>query len=131
MSGLTIRALREGVEEAIRHCTQSGEAPVAFVLHKFVDVSDEELADYLKKGERAARGEIPKNQFTMEKFRIARRWEEFKTFYWLTLAQKEPKNASFAMFNLKQGEGADREGRDGKTTVIIRLDGVGGEEGMR
>lgn len=130
---MTIAKLEEGLERCIRHCMETGEAPVAFVLHKFVDLGEEELAGYLEAGERAVRGEIPKNTGLMKRFRLARKWEEFKTFYWLSIAQKEPKNASFAMFNLKQAENGgygEKEGKAGKAALVVRLEGVGGTEGM-
>lgn len=135
MSGrVRINELEDGVDRCIRHCIETGEAPVAFVLHKFVDVSDESLAEYLARGEAAMKGKAKKDVGTMRRFRAARRWEEFKTFYWLDKAQREPKNASFAMFNLKQAENGgygEKEGKAEKVTVTLKLQGVGGEEGMK
>lgn len=131
---MTIAQMEEGLDRCIRHCTETGEAPVAYVLHKFVDLTEEELAEYLEAGERARRGEIPRTQPVMRRFRLARRWDEFKTFYWLSIAQKEPKNASFAMFNLKQAENGgygERDGKSERVTVTLKLEGVGGAEGMR
>ncbi len=131
---MTIAQLEAGVEACIAHCQETGDAPVAYVLHKFLDVTEEELAGYLERGERAMKGELPKDVGTMRRFRIARRWDEFKTFYWLGQARKDPKNASFAMFNLKQAENggyAEKEGKTEKVTVTLKLQGVGGEEGMK
>lgn len=135
MSGrMKISELEEGLDRCIRHCTDTGEAPVAFVLHKFVDIPEEELNEFLERGNRAVRGEIPKTPGVMRRFRLARRWDEFKTFYWLNIARKEPKNASFAMFNLKQAENGgygEKDAKAEKTAVTVRLEGVGGAEGMK
>ena len=131
---MSITELEKGLESCIRHCMETGEAPVAFVLHKFVDVSEGELAGFLENGERAKRGEIPNTFGVKRRFRLARKWEEFKTFYWLSIAQKEPKNASFAMFNLQQAETGgygEREGKAEKAVLVVRLEGVGGTEGMK
>lgn len=131
---MKIAELEEGIERCIRHCAETGEAPVAFVLHKFLDLPEEELAAYLEEGERAMRGELPKTAPLMRRFRAARKWDEFKTFYWLNIAQKEPKNASFAMFNLKQAENGgynEKEAKAERATLTLRLEGVGGAEGMR
>lgn len=131
---MTIAQLEEGVEKCIAHCMETGDAPVAYVLHKFLDITEEELAGYLERGKRAMKGEIPRESAMMRRFRIARRWDEFKTFYWLGMAQKDPKNASFAMFNLKQAENGgygEKEGKAEKVTVTLKLQGVGGEEGMK
>ena len=129
----TVRELSDGIDRAIQHCLTTGDAPVGFVLHKFLDIAESELARYLEEGEKLERGEIPWNAGVKGRFLAARRWDEFKTFFWLDRAQRDPKNAGFAMFNLEQSENggyAEKEAKSGKSTVVIRLDGVGGREAM-
>ncbi len=131
--GLTAKELSDGIDRCIAHCIDTGEAPVGFVLHKFVDIPEAELTRYLEEGEKMRRGELRFSRSLDTRFLAARRWDEFKTFFWLDRAQRDPKNASFAMFNLKQSENggyAEKEAKAGKSTVVIRLDGVGGREAM-
>ncbi len=133
MAGLSVRELSDGIDRCIDHCMKTGEAPVGFVLHKFVDVPEADLVRYLEEGERMRRGETKYSSGVNARFLAARRWDEFKTFFWLDRAQRDPKNASFAMFNLKQSENggyAEKESKAGKSTVVIKLDGVGGREAM-
>ncbi len=133
MSETTPRELSQGIDRCIEHCLATGEAPVSFVLHKFVEVSEEDLARYLEEGERMMRGEIKNNPSIKARFLAARRWDEFKTFFWLDRAQKDPKNASFAIFNLKQSENggyAEKDAKAGKSSIVVRLEGVGGREAM-
>ncbi len=131
--GYTVKQLGEGIDRAIDHCLVTGEAPVGFVLHKFLDIPESELARYLEEGEKLRRGEIPYSAGVKGRFLAARKWDEFKTFFWLDRAQKDPKNASFAMFNLKQTENggyAEKETKAQKSSVIIRLDGLGGKDAL-
>lgn len=114
--------LTRAVEDCIRHCLETGEPPVDYVLHGFTRAGEEDMQRFIRAGETAKRGDRIR-----ERYLAARRWEEFKTYYWLRLAQEDPKSANFAMFNLKQ-YGSDRETG---STVVVRLAGVGGEEGMR
>ena len=128
-----LKKLDEGIDRAIAHCMATGEAPVGFVLDKFLDIPESELARYLEEGEKAQRGEAPWTSGVKGRFLAARRWDEFKTFFWLDRAQKDPKNASFAMFNLKQTENggyAEKEEKGKKTPVVVRLDGVGGKDAL-
>lgn len=128
--------LMEAIDRCVEHCIESGEPPVGYVLHKFTDVPEETLGEYLEYGEAVMRGEKATGREIMGRYRAAKRWEEFKTFYWLERGQKEPKVASFAKFNLKQsGNGGyvekETAGRAEKNEVVLRIEGIGGAEAMK
>ncbi len=130
------KELEEAIDKCVAHCVETGEPPVGYVLHKFTDVPEERLQEYLEYGEAVLRGERHNGSEIMGRYRAAKRWEEFKTFYWLERGQKEPKVAAFAKFNLKQsGNGGyvekETAGKGGKNQVVVKVDGIGGEEAMR
>lgn len=130
------KELMEAIDRCVDHCLESGEPPVGYVLHKFTDVPEEMLNEFLEHGEAVMRGERRNGSEIMGRYRAAKRWEEFKTFYWLERGQKEPKAASFAKFNLKQsGNGGyvekDPAGKAEKSGVVLRIEGIGGVEAMK
>lgn len=128
--------LEEAIDRCVAHCLATGEPPVGYVLHKFTDVPEESLGEFLEHGEAVLRGERHSGSEIMGRYRAAKRWEEFKTFYWLERGQKEPKVANFAKFNLKQsGNGGyvekEPSGKGGKSEITVRLEGIGGAEAAR
>ncbi len=130
------KELAEAIDQCVAHCVETGEPPVAYVLHLFTDVPEEKLQEFLEHGEAVLRGERHTGPEIMGRYRAAKRWEEFRTFYWLERGQKEPKTADFAKFNLRQsGNGGyvDKEaaGKDGKKKVVVEVKGIGGEKAMR
>ena len=118
--------LREAVERCIDHCIRTGQAPVAFVLHQFTDVPEEMLGDYIEKGEAALRGEINRGREIMGRYQAAKRWEEFKTFFWLERERKDSKT--------ENGGYREREARtekEKKPPVTIKVEGLGGAEALK
>ena len=128
--------LEEAIDRCVAHCVESGEPPVAYVLHKYTDVPEKALREFLEHGEAVMRGERRWGHEIMGKYRAAKRWEEFRTFYWLERGQREPKAANFAKFNLKQsGNGGyvekEPSGKGDKSEITVRLEGIGGAEAAR
>lgn len=122
------------VDQCVEYCQESGEPPAGFLLHRYTDVSEERLEEYMTAGEEVLRrgGELEGDE--LSRFKAARKWREYKTFYWLDMGRREPRSVSFAALNLKQpGNGGftDREPRSGETGIRVILDGVGGAEAMR
>ena len=115
--------LREAVERCIDHCIRT--------------VPEEMLGDYIEKGEAALRGEINRGREIMGRYQAAKRWEEFKTFFWLERERKDSKTGSFARFNLMQSENGgyrEREARtekEKKPPVTIKVEGLGGAEALK
>ncbi len=133
-SGQGAAALLEAVDRCVAYCQESGEPPVGFLLHKYTDISEERLEEYIAAGEEVLRrgGELEGDGLL--RFRAARRWREYKTFYWLDMGRRDPKSTGFAVLNLKQPENGgfvEKEPRSGQGQIRVILDGVGGAEAMR
>ena len=131
------RELGEAIDRCIAHCMETGEAPVAFVLHKFTDVPEEKLEAYVERGEAVNRGEAHGGSEIMGRYRAAKRWEEFRTFFWLERERKDGKTASFARFNLMQSENGgykekeEKPGKPDKVQFTVKVDGLGGVEALK
>lgn len=129
--------LQEAVDKCIDHCMKTGQAPVGFVLHQFTDVPEELLGEFIEKGEAVLRGEASSGKEIMGRYRAAKRWEEFKTFFWLERERKDSKTGNFARFNLMQSENGGYREREAKSDkedkppVTIKVDGLGGAEALR
>lgn len=117
MKKYTAKAIREGVRQCIEHCESTGNPPAEYVLHRFLDIPEEELARLAQRKD--------------ELGRAASEWEEFKTFYWLRHGREDAKQAQFAMFNLKEPRNGGYGAESGKAEIVVRLEGVGGQEAFR
>ena len=127
-------ALLEAVDRCVAYCRESGEPPAGFLLHRYTDISEERLEEYIAPGEEALRrgGELEGDELL--RFRAARRWREFKTFYWLDMGRRDPKSTGFAVLNLKQPENGgftEKEPKSGGDQIRVIFDGVGGVEAMK
>lgn len=124
----------DAVDRCVTYCQESGEPPVGFLLHRYTDVSEERLEELISAGEEVLRrgGELEGDELL--RYKAARKWREFKTFYWLDMGRRDPKNTGFAVLNLKQAENGgftDREPKAGDARVRVIFDGIGGPEAMR
>ena len=115
MGVFTRREIEALVDGIIRHCMETGDPPVGYVVEKCTGMTEETIKNEADRAD--ARG-------------IWERLGRFRTYFWLRRAIDDPRGATFAMFNLRQMENGgdqDKAPASGPGEIVIRMDGVGGD----
>lgn len=121
--------LEQAFAKTMEYCTEQSEPPVDFVLHKFTDISNDTMQNYVKWAEEMEKGTREVDPEIMRGAAAIKKWWEFKTVFWLRLGLRNEKLSAFAIFNLKQpcnGGYSDKPvGSVGNIEVVVKADGVG------
>ncbi len=127
--------LREAVERCMAYCIDNNKPPVDFVLHKFTPISADAIVDYIKWAKEMEDGKRERDADLMEAAEVLKKWQEFKTVFWLEIGMNDPKLSAFAIFNLKQpcnGGYSDKPlGTVGNIEINIDTEGVGGGKAFK
>lgn len=121
--------LEEAIEKCMAYCNDHNKPPVDFVLHMFTSISSDTMSNYLKWAEEMEAGKREPDSEVMRASEAIKKWQEFKTFWWVTLGVTNEKLQSMAIFNLKQpcnGGYTDKPvGAVGNVEIVINTQGVG------
>lgn len=121
--------LEEAFGQAMADCMKNNEPPVDFVLHKYTKISQDTMTNYLKWAEEMEKGKREVDIEVIRSAEVIKKWQEFKTVFWVRKGLDDPKLAAFAIFNLKQpcnGGYSDKPvGAVGNIEVVVKADGVG------
>ena len=124
--------LEYAFNQAMEYCKECREPPVDFVLHKFTDISNDTMQNYVKWAEEMEKGDREVDLDIVEASAAIKKWWEFKTYFWVALGLNNEKLAAFTIFNLKQpcnGGYSDKQvGSVGNIEVVVKGEGVGGEK---
>ena len=121
--------LEAAFEAARERCVDGHVPPVDYVLHEFTSISNDTMNNYIKWAEEMEAGKREPDPEVMRASAAIKKWQEFKTFWWVTLGVTNEKLQSMAIFNLKQpcnGGYTDKPvGAVGNVEIVINTQGVG------
>lgn len=121
--------LEAAFEKARARCIDGHVPPVDYVLHEFTSISNDTMNNYIKWAEEMEAGKREPDPEVMRASAAIKKWQEFKTFWWVTLGVTNEKLQSMAIFNLKQpcnGGYTDKPvGAVGNVEIVINTQGVG------
>lgn len=138
---LSAEELEAKIDEVIDYCDAHQEPPVSFILRKIAGISDDTINRYRK----AADGEsedgsdeggdeaaVTRRETDRRYAAAIKKWDEYRTAFWIRWGMANPKAQGFAAFQLKQpanGGYKDRQDIGGavEATVTIKTDGVGAD----
>lgn len=127
--GYSPEELEVAFAKAMDYCTSEKEPPVNYVLHRFTSISDDTMERYVNRAAKMAAGEEETDPVIMRCAEVIKKWQEFKTYWWVALGVSNEKLQTMAIFNLKQpcnGGYTDKAPTNtGGTEVTIKLQGVG------